>query len=203
MCSKTITLILLISSSSLTLAEQFKECLLAPADTYVAIENDCRSYIYCGNSIEDSYKEECPRGTYFDETIAECVIDDNNICSRNAEDEEIVHESEYTETEEHNNTGEDITESGPEEIADNTVSEATTFVESNKINNNTSKPHCVRGEDGVYPHHERCEYYYKCISGYLTIFRCNFFYAWDYQKKICLPQHMAQCYDNSNIRIFM
>lgn len=59
------------------------------------------------------------------------------------------------------------------------------------------RPHCDISGDGDHPHPQRCEYYYRCLSGYLTIVRCPYKYGWDFPTKQCKPSSEAQCFSYS------
>nr|XP_044249858.1 mucin-2 [Drosophila takahashii] len=62
----------------------------------------------------------------------------------------------------------------------------------------TDRPHCDSSGDGDHPHPQRCEYFYRCLSGYLTIVRCPYKYGWDYSTKQCKPLAEAQCFSFSS-----
>ncbi|KAH8361408.1 hypothetical protein KR084_001431 [Drosophila pseudotakahashii] len=61
----------------------------------------------------------------------------------------------------------------------------------------TDRPHCDSSGDGDHPHPQRCEYFYRCLSGYLTIVRCPYKYGWDLPTKQCKPMEEAQCFSYS------
>ncbi|XP_073841587.1 uncharacterized protein [Musca autumnalis] len=178
------------------MAVNFEECSTVPENTFIAVENNCRSYIYCAANAEESFQEECPLDTYFDEFIAECVVDEQGICASNKETAEINTEDKEGEEEEQEDT---TNKELPENATEN--KEVTSTITGQTIHS-SNRPTCNRLEDSFHPHPVRCEYYYRCMRGYLTIFRCNLLHAWDYEKKMCLPSKEVQCYGDSKIRRF-
>ncbi|XP_073836426.1 uncharacterized protein [Musca autumnalis] len=198
----------LLALLSSTLAVSFEECTNVAENTFIAVENNCRSYIYCAANAEESLQEDCPLDTYFDEIISECVVDEYGICPTNMEEtaghsEEVntAEEEKEEEEKEEQIEGLEKEETGNENLAEKETENkdiiTTVTVQPTMAAN---RPTCNHLEDSVHPHPVRCEYYYKCMRGYLTIFRCNFFYAWDYEKQICLPSQDVRCYGDSKIR---
>lgn len=182
-------------------ALQFEKCLNAEPDTFVAITNDCRSFIYCGDDEESSFQDFCPEDTYFNAEQGECQIDFDNICPANSltsqEDNEVedLDKSEETTTQLQQFTTEIITTT-PAAITTISAVASTVFEHITEV---PTRPQCSRYIDAYYPHFQRCEYYFKCIAGYLTILRCNFQHAWDYQRQMCVPFNMVKCYGKSRI----
>ncbi|XP_016964766.1 mucin-2 [Drosophila biarmipes] len=60
------------------------------------------------------------------------------------------------------------------------------------------RPHCDSSGDGDHPHPQRCEYFYRCLSGYLAIVRCPYKYGWDLATRQCKPMTQAQCFSLSS-----
>ena len=167
------------------IAEHFEECENVPTGSYVAVENNCRAFIYCHDE-ENSFMDNCPEETYFNEELSECVIDVDNICP--------VNEELYEEEEQESEKDDLIT------IDTETTTAAaivTTIIE--QVVESTTRPKCTRLVNAYYPHSQRCEYYFKCTSGFLTISRCSFNYAWDYQKEMCVPHNTVKCYGKSKL----
>uniref|UniRef100_A0A1I8Q9Q6 Chitin-binding type-2 domain-containing protein n=1 Tax=Stomoxys calcitrans TaxID=35570 RepID=A0A1I8Q9Q6_STOCA len=185
------------------MGEHFEECSSAPVNTYVGVPNECYAYIYCSDTEEDTFKEKCPEGTYFDAVIVECVVDELNTCPENMEveaneSEENIDSHKETVDRPVKESSTSITQTTP--LATSITATTALTPTQNFIN---SRPVCDRHNDAYYPHPGRCEYYYKCMSGYLSIFRCSFFYAWDYQKEICLPKDMVRCFGSATVRKYL
>ncbi|XP_005187225.1 uncharacterized protein LOC101893435 [Musca domestica] len=176
------------------LADIMEKCSRVPKDTYIAVENDCRSYIYCAADAEESFQEACPIDTYFDENISECVVDEYGIClnkKQNVTNSQIITEEEEEEEDAEGETNVIVTEKN--EVKNKTTPKPSVDVAAHR-------PICNPLENSFHPHPVRCEYYYRCVHGFLTIFRCNFSHAWDHPKQMCLPHKEAQCYGHSKIR---
>ncbi|KAM7356083.1 uncharacterized protein ACRADG_001934 [Cochliomyia hominivorax] len=194
MLKLTLIILTLICPSILSL--EFEECKNAEPDSFVAIANDCRAFIYCAEDDESSFQDICPEDTYFNAEEGECQIDVDNICL----DSNIDNMEEY-EVAEITTSKLELEETFPG--ISSTISPTTSlFVTTlSTIFEHTplvaTRPKCVRNLDSYYPHYQRCEYYFKCISGYLTILRCNFNHAWDYQREMCVPFNMVRCYGKS------
>ncbi|XP_065362173.1 uncharacterized protein LOC135955743 [Calliphora vicina] len=187
MFREPIVIVVLILSS--TWALYFEECADVAEDSFIAVANDCHSFIYCSDE-ESSFQDTCPDDTYFDVETKECQIDYDNICpAGNDKMEEDDVTTVLTEME-------IITTTTPSSIA-TTSPHLTTIYEH--VVALTSRPKCSRHKDAYYPHFHRCEYYFKCVAGYLTILRCNFYHAWDYQKEMCVPYNMVKCYGTSKL----
>ena len=182
--SSTITLsaTLLLLSAFSCFAETFPECLETVDGSFVGQADNCQGYIYC-NGIDDSYKGDCDKDFYFDSDLQECLFDEEQQCLRDTSEEdveEIVGIPLETETD--------------EEVKDNI---ATIAEELNEIVHQMSaagRPSCDPTKDEYFAYALRCEYYYKCMSGFLSIFRCNFYYAWDHKMQQCRPAEEAECF---------
>ncbi|EDW72616.1 uncharacterized protein Dwil_GK17083 [Drosophila willistoni] len=173
-------------------AEDFSECSNVEVDTFVMVIEDCASYIYCNG--EDSFRDMCPEQTYFDAQSKECAFDDEGVCLRKdtleadvpivaaAAEGEIESEDTLTEINEGDNSA--------EEEAENVVTTAAPGPST------VPRPHCDPANDSFHPHPQRCEYYYSCISGYLTIVRCPYKYGWDVATEQCKPLTDAQCFSS-------
>ncbi|XP_037812819.1 uncharacterized protein LOC119604327 [Lucilia sericata] len=170
---------------NLTFAKYFEECLEVAEDTLIPVANDCRAYIYCSDE-EQSFKDTCPEETYFAAETGECLMDYDNICPK------ATH------------TKEEVTTTIPIETTPATITTFPTTLTTiyEHIVDRPSRPKCARHTNSYYPHFERCEYYYKCVAGYLTILRCNFYQAWDYQKEMCVPYNIVQCYGTAKLSNF-
>lgn len=155
----------------MSLAEEFPQCKDVELDTFVKATGDCTSYIYCNG--ENSFRDSCPDQTYFDAKSQECAFDDEGVCLQTME----------------------VTTEASQDIfvhAENeTIVELQT--ETTAAAPHGDRPHCDTAGDGYYPHRQRCEYYYSCIGGYLTIVRCPYKYGWDYAENQCKPLSHAKC----------
>ncbi|XP_061400271.1 uncharacterized protein LOC133335992 [Musca vetustissima] len=194
--SSSLVLIIFVTLFTLAVGEHFDQCSSVAEDTFIGVENNCRSYIYCAAIGEESYQEECPVNTYFDANISECVVDEDGVCNKGSNGQDVAAEGQGEEDEGQHALQESSETENNEEIA----SVAPTV---KPITASSNRPTCNRFEDSVHPHPIRCEYYYRCMRGYLTIFRCHLFHAWDYQKQMCVPRNEVQCYGNSHIRRFL
>ncbi|KAH8379044.1 hypothetical protein KR009_002817 [Drosophila setifemur] len=162
---------LLILARGLTIVtgEVFPQCDNADPDTFVKAIDDCASYVYCNG--EDSFRDSCPEHTFFDESSQECAFDDAGTCLRGSD-------------------GEPEASSSTPPI----VAIGTSPAPSPAAAPGAARPQCDSSGDGVHPHPQRCEYYYRCLSGYLTIVRCPLNSAFDFATDQCLPKAEAQCY---------
>ncbi|XP_022216980.2 uncharacterized protein LOC111070616 [Drosophila obscura] len=180
--STLLCLLLLAGALTLSQGEEFPQCANVEPQTFVMAIEDCASYIYCNG--EDSFRDSCPDQTYFDDQAQECAFDDAGFCLRGAAI--ALEETEPA-------------ESTPEQMLP-TITPPTGAPESNPspdapaTSAPAGRPHCDSSSDSLHPHPQRCEYYYRCLSGYLTIVRCPYNYAWDYPKQQCQPLSQAQCY---------
>ncbi|KAI8041278.1 hypothetical protein M5D96_005534 [Drosophila gunungcola] len=135
--------------------------------------DDCASYIYC-NGV-DSFRDSCPESTYFDDRTQECAFDDAGVCLR----ESISVSTEELPDQQASQGGEGDGAPSPSSPAQ-------------------ERPHCDTTGDGDHPHPQRCEYFYRCLGGYLTIVRCPYKYGWDFPTKQCQPITEAQCFRNNS-----
>ncbi|XP_054735609.1 probable chitinase 10 [Anastrepha obliqua] len=195
---KTIFLLLFINHIR---AEPFKECKHAIDGTFVAIENNCLAYIYCMG--DNSFTDLCPAGTYFDQQQQQCTDDTSFKCSNytaaitgvvEQQSESAQQQSTILATLQHNTA--------------NTLSSVLTTEATDALSSETrpnilpQRPHCKPTVDEYFPHRLRCEYYYRCTRGYLSILRCNFGYGWDFLREKCLPLKEAQCYRVAETLVF-
>ncbi|KAM8708287.1 hypothetical protein ACLKA7_015284 [Drosophila subpalustris] len=159
----------------------FPQCSNVKADTFIVAIDDCTSYIYCNG--DDSFRDTCPDQTYFDGNAQECAFDDAGVCLQHLE-------SAATTTK--------ATIIVAAEIEDELHVEATTISPSHTgvkpVAPAGSRPHCDTSGDGNHPHPERCEYYYSCLGGYLTIVRCPYKFGWDYAEGRCKPMSEVKCF---------
>ncbi|KAI8116542.1 hypothetical protein CVS40_11402 [Lucilia cuprina] len=186
-----VSFVIIVLILNVTLAKYFEECLEVAEDTLIPVANDCRAYIYCSDE-EQSFKDTCPEETYFDAETGECLMDYDNICPKTIQTKEEVSTTKPIEVE----TTMAISLTTP-----TTINIFSTSLTPN-ADRPSSRPKCARHSNAYYPHFERCEYYYKCVAGYLTIFRCNFYHAWDYQREMCVPHNMVQCYGTAKLSNF-
>ncbi|XP_037956353.1 uncharacterized protein LOC119685987 [Teleopsis dalmanni] len=148
-----------------------KLCENIGGDRFVPSKDNCLTYVYCNG--ESSYIGECIEGTYFDENNQQCLLDADFECSSKS-DKDIVY---YTTP------------------APNVNGTYTTVhsIESPTGLSNAQRPTCKSNVDEYFPHPLHCEYYYKCMAGFLTIMRCSFEYSWDFEQNKCLPIADAKC----------
>lgn len=175
---KIISLLTIIIS---TQAESFKQCKNAAEGTFVAVENNCLAYIYCRD--DESFTDLCPAGTYFDAEQQQCLIDeDGSMCTTSmAPPTEAV-------TQQHMLTQQALTAT----TATATASTSTSGLFS--TNTLPPRPQCKSTLDEYFPYQQRCEYYYRCTRGYLSILRCSLGYGWDFLQEKCVPLKEAQCF---------
>lgn len=173
---EVLCLFLLSGGLRLCTAEVFQQCASVEVDTFIMAIDDCTSYIYCNG--ENSFRDSCPDQTYFDANAQECAFDDTGICL------DAMKTTTVAALEEMMNSNTDAPMAVPTE----------TDTDTEQTKPGDSRPHCDTSGDGYHPHPERCEYYYSCIAGYLTIVRCPYNYGWDYAHQQCKPLSEAQCY---------
>ncbi|XP_011180046.2 uncharacterized protein LOC105210654 [Zeugodacus cucurbitae] len=184
---KIISLLALIITH--TQAVSYKECKNAAEGTFVAIENDCLSYIYCLG--DESFTDLCPVGTYFDVEQQQCAIDDDGskCTSSKAQPAAEVQQQSV------------LPAQAPGEYTATTTIGTTT---SGLLLPSTlsTHPQCKATVDAYFPYQQRCEYYYRCMSGYLSIQRCSLGYGWDYLQEKCMPLKEAQCFKAARAHAF-
>ncbi|EDV51676.1 chitin-binding domain protein cbd-1 [Drosophila erecta] len=191
-----LSLLILTGYLASTKAETFPQCANAPLDTFVMAIEDCASYIYCNG--EDSFRDSCPESTYFDDRTQECAFDDEGVCLRNPDlvlpEEQTTAVS--TPASEYASTGSaDSSTSAADPATPSAESVTTPLPTSPKPSSPAlERPHCDASGDGDHPHPQRCEYYYRCLSGYLTIVRCPYKHGWDLPTKQCRPIGEAHCF---------
>ncbi|XP_050334627.1 probable chitinase 10 [Bactrocera neohumeralis] len=162
-----------------THAESYKECKNAAEGTFVAVENNCLAYIYCLD--EESFTDSCPVGTYFDAEQQQCLLDeDGTKCTtfmiqptQAALTQQLLTHTETTVT---------------------TTINTTTTSGSLSTSTLSPRPQCKPTMDEYFPYQQRCEYYYRCTRGYLSILRCSLGYGWDFLQEKCMPLKEAQCF---------
>lgn len=167
-------------------AEEFSQCANADPDTFVMTIDDCAAYIYCNGA--DSFRDSCPEQTYFDDKTQECVFDDAGVCLKGleTEEEEEVDESEAEEVA--------VPSSTPVPTSSPVIEVATTPRPPLPPGPAGTRPHCESVGDSVHPHPQRCEYFYRCVGGFLTIVRCPYDFAWDSPTEQCRPKAQANCF---------
>ncbi|CAD7005461.1 unnamed protein product [Ceratitis capitata] len=170
-------------------AESFKECKNTADGTFVAVENNCLGYIYCMG--DDSYTDLCPTDTYFDAEQQQCAIDDGLHCNRLA--------TPLTETMVQQN---EVTQTHPTISSTRTTVGANTGTQLVSTTAPSKRPQCKPTADEYFAYPQRCEYYYRCSRGYLSILRCSFGYGWDFQQNKCLPLKEVQCYRAARRRLY-
>ncbi|EDW70063.1 chondroitin proteoglycan-2 [Drosophila virilis] len=170
---KPICLVLLAVGLPSSQADVFPQCANVDVDTFVMAIDDCASYIYCNG--ENSFRDSCPNQTYFDAKAQECAFDDAGVCL------EASGTTTAAALPSENNDELQAASTAPAAPEDTPAPAG-------------SRPHCDASGDGYHPHPERCEYYYSCIGGYLTIVRCPYTYGWDYAQQQCKPLSEAQCF---------
>uniref|UniRef100_A0A0K8V9V4 Putative chitinase 3 n=1 Tax=Bactrocera latifrons TaxID=174628 RepID=A0A0K8V9V4_BACLA len=172
---KIISLMILIIN---THAESFKECNNAAEGTFVAVEHNCLAYIYCLD--EESFTDTCPVGTYFDAEQQQCLLDeDGSKCTAFMVQPTQAVEQQQVSTQ--------------QALTEATVTTTTT---SGSLSTSTlsPRPHCKPTIDEYFPYQQRCEYYYRCTRGYLSILRCSLGYGWDFLQEKCMSLKEAQCF---------
>jgi len=199
--------------------EDFPQCTNAALDTFVMAIDDCASYIYCNG--EDSFRDSCPESTYFDDRTQECAFDDDGVCLRNSvsdltgeepdqqtneEEEEISNStpapkppSQYTASySPHFSTSSSDISTPSVDISTPSNDPSPSSPSPKPPSSTLERPHCDLSGDGDHPHPQRCEYFYRCLSGYLTIVRCPYKYGWDLTTQQCKPMTEAQCFSYSS-----
>ncbi|KAH8286457.1 hypothetical protein KR054_009380 [Drosophila jambulina] len=178
-----ISLLLLTGCFTFIQGATFPQCENVDSNTFVMAIDDCASYIYCNG--EDSFRDSCPEHTYFDDRTQECAFDDAGVCLRGPET--IVTEQEVEEKDPPPSVV------SPAASGDTTPSPFTDSPTVSPSSPTVSRPHCESVGDSVHPHPQRCEYYYRCLSGYLTIVRCPYNYLWDFALEQCRPSTETRC----------
>ncbi|KAH8379140.1 hypothetical protein KR009_003247 [Drosophila setifemur] len=56
---------------------------------------------------------------------------------------------------------------------------------------------CLPHMTEFFPHPDKCNYFYYCIKGFLTLQQCPFYYGWDIERRSCVQINVAKCYGNS------
>ncbi|BFF96442.1 probable chitinase 10 [Drosophila madeirensis] len=56
---------------------------------------------------------------------------------------------------------------------------------------------CLSHMTEFFPHPDKCNYFYYCIKGFLTIQQCPFYYGWDIERRSCVQINVAKCFGNS------
>ncbi|KAH8274326.1 hypothetical protein KR026_009380 [Drosophila bipectinata] len=174
-------------------ADEFPQCANADPDSFVMTIDDCAAYIYCNGA--DSFRDSCPEETYFDDKTQECVFDDAGVCLKGLDTEESgeVHQPEE----------EVVEEPEAEEVVEPSTTSVPTTAQVINVSTTASplpsrpagtRPNCDSSRDSVHPHPQRCEYFYRCVAGFLTIVRCPYDYAWDSPTDKCRPKAQASCY---------
>ncbi|XP_030375563.1 uncharacterized protein LOC115624858 [Scaptodrosophila lebanonensis] len=168
---KTLSLLLVLGVSLKSKADYYSQCDEVELNTFLMIPDDCAAYVYCNG--DDSFRDSCPDQTYFDAQAQECAFDDEGLCMRSKK-----------------NTTTQATEISSD--GELNMEQVSTIVVTTTAS--TGRPQCNVSGDSYQAHPERCEYYYRCISGYLTIVRCPYSFGWDYTAEQCRPIGEAQCF---------
>ncbi|KAH8404515.1 hypothetical protein KR222_010141 [Zaprionus bogoriensis] len=182
---KVLCLLFLVAGLPASLAEEFPQCTGVNVDTFVMTIDDCASYIYCNG--EDSFRDSCPDQTYFDAKAQECAFDDEGICLRSRDNTASTAATDVAVDDE----DESNMEVQQLEAATTAAAPAATVAPTGPQIGD--RPHCDTAADGFYPHRERCEYYYSCLGGFLSIVRCPYRHGWDYAAGLCKPLAQAKC----------
>lgn len=186
--AKLLCLLLLAGEIANSRADFFPQCTNVEADTFVVAIDDCTSYIYCNG--EDSFRDTCPNQTYFDGKAQECAFDEAGVCLQPLEipttDAPVMVAAEI----ENNN----MDELHVEASTISSTSLPPSQIEVKPSAPEGSRPHCDTAGDGYHPHPDRCEYYYSCLGGYLTIVRCPYKFGWDYAEGRCKPMSEVHCF---------
>ncbi|XP_017492087.1 PREDICTED: uncharacterized protein LOC108380223 [Rhagoletis zephyria] len=197
-------LVLLCLCTRETLAEHFKECKHSADGNFVAIENNCLGYIYCMG--ENSFTDLCPVGTYFDPQQQQCTDDVSFKCveyiAENAEGAGQQSASVQQQSTTLASPNYNAASTTPSNIAATTHVTVATIVDTLPSTTVPHRPHCQPAVDEYFPYQLRCEYYYRCSRGYLSILRCSFGYGWDFLLEKCVPFKQAQCYRISEVQAF-
>ncbi|CAD7005125.1 unnamed protein product [Ceratitis capitata] len=56
---------------------------------------------------------------------------------------------------------------------------------------------CLPHVTDFFPHPEKCNYFYYCIKGFLTVQQCPFYYGWDIERRSCVFLGQAKCVEGS------
>ncbi|KAH8307483.1 hypothetical protein KR044_013046 [Drosophila immigrans] len=171
------SLLLVVGIVNSQQTDEFPQCTSVELDTFIAVIDDCSSYIYCNG--ENSFRDTCPVQTYFDGNSQECAFDDAGVC---------LHATATTTVQTTNVLGEAATTEQAEEASTTTAASPTATPPAG------SRPQCATSGDGYHAHPDRCEYYYSCLGGYLSIVRCPYKFGWDYAEGRCKPMAEAQCF---------
>lgn len=189
----TISLLFIYAS-----CEHSDECENLEFGTFVASSKNCHQYIYC-NGV-DSVIGNCPAEHHFNADEHTCDVIDGFVCPISEEMptqqqhfSSTTNELEITATIDTSSSNEATTtiSSIHSTTVVNQISEELT--ELLKPSNAVGRPKCLPDVEETFAHPLKCEYYYKCVYGFLTILRCNFYYGWDFQLKQCVPIHEAKC----------
>jgi len=184
--SKWLCLLLLAAGIAYSQADDFPQCINVEVDTFVVALDDCTSYIYCNG--ENSFRDTCPDQTYFDGVAQECAFDDAGVCLHRLDattmKAPIIFAADL-----------DINNNNAEELhVDETTTSSSSSTTVKPAAPGGSRPQCDTAGDGYHPHPQRCEYYYSCLGGYLTIVRCPYKFGWDYAEGRCKPMSEVHCF---------
>ncbi|XP_034481422.1 uncharacterized protein LOC117787085 [Drosophila innubila] len=186
--AKLLFLLILAGEIADNRADVFPQCTNVEADTFVVAIDDCTSYIYCNG--EDSFRDTCPDQTYFDGQAQECAFDDAGVCLQPLETT-TMKAAITVAAEIENNSMEELP---VEATTTSSASPSPSHTEVRPSKPEGSRPHCDTAGDGYHPHPDRCEYYYSCLRGYLTIVRCPYKFGWDYAEGRCKPMSEVHCF---------
>ncbi|XP_011180038.2 mucin-2 [Zeugodacus cucurbitae] len=56
---------------------------------------------------------------------------------------------------------------------------------------------CLPHVTDFFPHPQKCNYFYYCIKGFLTVQQCPFYYGWDIERRSCVLLDQAKCFVGS------
>ncbi|XP_039966142.1 uncharacterized protein LOC120778426 [Bactrocera tryoni] len=56
---------------------------------------------------------------------------------------------------------------------------------------------CLPQVTDFFPHPQKCNYFYYCIKGFLTVQQCPFYYGWDIERRACVLLDQAKCFEGS------
>ncbi|CAD7005462.1 unnamed protein product [Ceratitis capitata] len=176
-----------------------KNCNDVAKGTIVANPGNCSQYIIC-NGLRSTLGE-CPADTYFnpnilscDKTSVACAVGRTITTATTASTASITFEMEVlTSSAPPQTTRRPINSIQPP--SGNKSPSGTALAENPSLSSIPSYERltCTIGFDQQFPHPNICEYYFHCVSGYLSVRRCHFGFGWDLDRQHCVPLQQAKC----------
>ncbi|XP_014086274.3 uncharacterized protein [Bactrocera oleae] len=183
-----------------------KDCNNAPKGTIIANPVNCSQYIIC-NGLRSTLGE-CPANKYFNPNVLSCdktflACSGKNIITTVSP---TTTATKVTEAEESstftlllitrrllNTYQRPLGNKGPGSIA---------FILSLSLALSPAygRPVCISWYDQQFPHANNCEYYFQCVSGFLSVRRCYFGFGWDLNRQQCVPMQQAHCFRPKLVR---